>query len=126
MVRHRRGGYCYEQNGLMAYVLAQLGFDVDLLGGRVVWMNTSGTLPAMTHLTLAVTVPGVDGRYLVDVGFGGQTLSSPIRLEAEERARAKANTERRAATLRAAATGRPAEQPSPSWRGKTRPSAPAY
>ena len=45
--------------------------------------------------------------------------------KAEERARAKANTERRAATLRAAATGRPAEQPPPSWRGKTRPSAPA-
>ena len=82
LVGRRRGGYCYEQNGLMAYVLSQLGFAVDLLGGRVVWMNTSGTLPAMTHLTLAVTVPGVDGRYLVDVGFGGQTLSSPIRLEA--------------------------------------------
>ena len=82
LVRRRRGGYCYEQNGLMAYVLSQLGFEVDLLGGRVVWMNTSGTLPAMTHLTLAVTVPGVDGRYLVDVGFGGQTLSSPIRLQA--------------------------------------------
>jgi arylamine N-acetyltransferase len=29
-----------------------------------------------------VTVPGVDGRLLVDVGFGGQTLTSPIRLEA--------------------------------------------
>ncbi len=82
LVRRRRGGYCYEQNGLMAYVLSQLGFGVDLLGGRVVWMNTSGTLPAQTHLTLAVTAPGVDGRYLVDVGFGGQTLSSPIRLEA--------------------------------------------
>ena len=28
-----------------------------------------------------MTVPGENGRYLVDVGFGGQTLSSPIRLE---------------------------------------------
>ena len=28
-----------------------------------------------------MTVPGVDGPWLVDVGFGGQTLSSPIRLE---------------------------------------------
>ena len=82
LVRRRRGGYCYEQNGLMAYVLSQLGFGVDALGGRVVWMNTSGVLPAQTHEALAVTVPGVDGRYLVDVGFGGQTLSSPIRLEA--------------------------------------------
>ena len=31
---------------------------------------------------LSVAVPGVDGRFLVDVGFGGQTLTSPIRLEA--------------------------------------------
>ena len=83
LVRRRRGGYCFEQNGAMAYVLSQLGFGVDVLGGRVVWMNTSGELPAQTHQALAVTVPGEDGRYLVDVGFGGQTLSSPIRLETD-------------------------------------------
>lgn len=82
LVERRRGGYCFEQNGLMAAVLTQLGFGVDVLGGRVVWMNPSGDLPAQTHQTLAVTVPGVDGRFLVDVGFGGQTLSSPIRFEA--------------------------------------------
>ncbi|MGV0872617.1 arylamine N-acetyltransferase family protein [Mycolicibacterium sp. XJ879] len=82
MVRRRRGGYCFEQNGLMGYVLAQLGFDVDRLGGRVVWMRDSDELPAQTHEALAVTVPGDDGRWLVDVGFGGQTLPSPIRLEA--------------------------------------------
>ena len=66
----------------MAYVLSELGFGVEHLGGRVVWMNTSGALPAQTHEALSVTVPGVDGPWLVDVGFGGQTLSSPIRLEA--------------------------------------------
>jgi arylamine N-acetyltransferase len=82
LVRRRRGGFCFEQNGVMAYVLSQLGFGVEPLGGRVVWMNTTGALPAQTHETLAVTVPGADGRFLVDVGFGGQTLSSPIRLEA--------------------------------------------
>lgn len=83
LVRGRRGGYCFEQNGVMAHVLSQLGFGVDVLGGRVVWMNTSGELPAQTHQALAVTVPGEGGRFLVDVGFGGQTLSSPIRLEAD-------------------------------------------
>jgi arylamine N-acetyltransferase len=82
LVQRRRGGYCYEQNGLMGYVLQQLGFGVERLAGRVVWMSTFDTLPAKTHETLSVTVPGVDGRWLVDVGFGGQTLSSPIRLEA--------------------------------------------
>ena len=39
----------------MGYVLAELGFGVQRLGGRVVWMNTSGELPAQTHEALAVT-----------------------------------------------------------------------
>ena len=82
LVNRRRGGYCYEQNGLMGYVLAELGFGVERLAGRVVWMNPDPALPAQTHQVLSVTVPGVDGRFLVDVGFGGQTLTSPIRLEA--------------------------------------------
>jgi arylamine N-acetyltransferase len=82
LVHRRRGGYCYEQNGLMGYVLDELGFAVERLAGRVVWMNPNGPLPAQTHQVLSVTVPGVDGPLLVDVGFGGQTLTSPIRLEA--------------------------------------------
>ncbi|MET0757964.1 MAG: arylamine N-acetyltransferase [Mycobacterium sp.] len=82
LVRRRRGGYCYEQNGLMGYVLAELGFGVERLAARVVWMNPNSTLPAQTHQVLSIAVPGVDGRFLVDVGFGGQTLTSPIRLEA--------------------------------------------
>jgi arylamine N-acetyltransferase len=82
LVYRRRGGYCYEHNGLMGYVLEELGFGVDRHAGRVVWMNPDGPLPAQTHHVLSVTVPGVDGRLLVDVGFGGQTLTSPIRLEA--------------------------------------------
>lgn len=82
LVGRRRGGYCFEQNGLMGYVLAKLGYGVDRLGGRVVWMRDSDELPAQTHEALSVTVPGDDERWLVDVGFGGQTLSSPIRLEA--------------------------------------------
>ena len=80
LVRRRRGGYCYEQNGLMGYVLVELGFGVERLAGRVVWMNPNPALPAQTHQVLSVAVPGVDGRFLVDVGFGGQTLTSPIRL----------------------------------------------
>ena len=82
LVGRRRGGYCYEQNGLMGYVLAELGFGVERLAGRVVWMNPNPELPAQTHQVLSVAVPSVDGRFLVDVGFGGQTLTSPIRLEA--------------------------------------------
>src|SRR3954454_11683771 len=82
LVHRRRGGYCYEQNGLMGYVLEALGFGVERLAGRVVWMNPGGPLPAQTHQVLSVTGPGVAGPLLVEVGFGAETLSSPIRLEA--------------------------------------------
>ncbi|MEN4474113.1 arylamine N-acetyltransferase [Mycolicibacterium cosmeticum] len=83
LVHRRRGGYCYENNGLLAYVLEDLGYGVDRLAGRVVWMRPADApLTGLTHNVLAVTVPGEGDRFLVDVGFGGQTLSSPIRLVA--------------------------------------------
>jgi arylamine N-acetyltransferase len=82
LVNRRRGGYCYEQNGLMGYALAEIGFRVRRLAGRVVWMLPPDTPPgAQTHTVLAVTFPGSQGSFLVDVGFGGQTLTSPIRLQ---------------------------------------------
>jgi arylamine N-acetyltransferase len=83
MVHHRRGGYCYEHNGLLGYMLAEVGYEVTPLTGRVVWQNPvwlDGPPPAETHQVLAVRMPGAEQRYLVDVGFGGQTLTSPIRL----------------------------------------------
>jgi arylamine N-acetyltransferase len=83
LVHRRRGGYCYEHNGLMGYVLEELGYGIERFAGRVVWMKEpDAPLPAMTHTVLSVTVPDVDGPFLVDVGFGGQTLTSPIPLEA--------------------------------------------
>lgn len=85
LVTRRRGGYCYEHNGLLGYVLEQLGFDVQRLAGRVVWMQQGEALPAQTHQVLAVRLPDDSDSgdpYLVDVGFGGQTLTSPIRLVA--------------------------------------------
>jgi arylamine N-acetyltransferase len=82
LVHRRRGGYCYEQNGLMGHVLAEIGFRVRRLAGRVVWMQPpDAPTPAQTHTVLAVTFPGSAGSYLVDVGFGGQTPTSPLRME---------------------------------------------
>ncbi|MCV7410946.1 arylamine N-acetyltransferase [Mycobacterium florentinum] len=82
LVHRRRGGYCYEHNGLLGYALAEIGFRVRRLAGRVIWMMApDAPVPAQTHTVLAVTFPGSQGCYLVDVGFGGQTLTSPIRFE---------------------------------------------
>ncbi len=82
LVHRRRGGYCYEHNGLMGYVLAEIGFRVRRLAARVTWMlPPDAALPAQAHTVLAVTFRGSQGSYLVDVGFGGQTPTSPIRIE---------------------------------------------
>jgi arylamine N-acetyltransferase len=82
LVRRRRGGYCYEHNGLLGYVLAEVGFRVRRLAGRVTWMRPpDAPISAQTHTVLAVTFPGSHGSYLVDVGFGGPTPTSPLRIE---------------------------------------------
>jgi arylamine N-acetyltransferase len=82
LVHRRRGGYCYEHNGLLGYVLAEIGFRVRHLGGRVIWMHgPDAPLPAQSHTVLATRFPGAQATYLVDVGFGGQTPTSPIRFE---------------------------------------------
>lgn len=82
LVHRHRGGYCYEQNGLMGYVLSEIGFRVRRLAGRVIWtLPPDAPSPAQTHTVLAVTFPGSAGSYLVDVGFGGQTPPSPLRIE---------------------------------------------
>jgi arylamine N-acetyltransferase len=82
LVHRRRGGYCYEHNGLMGYVLQELGFGVRRFAARVIWANPPGApVPAQTHTLLGVAPPGAPQLFLVDVGFGGQTPTSPLRLE---------------------------------------------
>src|SRR3954463_13517495 len=50
LVRRGRGGFCYEQNGLMGYVLEELGFRVDHIGARVLLSNRADApLPAENH-----------------------------------------------------------------------------
>ncbi|MGV9712064.1 arylamine N-acetyltransferase family protein [Gordonia sp. NPDC003424] len=86
MIAQRRGGYCYEQNGLFRYVLSAIGFDVELLAGRVVWGRPpGGSIPAETHQLLRVHIPGDTQPYLVDVGFGGQTPTQALRFTTGDR-----------------------------------------
>ncbi len=68
IVEERRGGFCYEHNGLFGAILAELGFDVTNLAGRVTRGNGVWG-PEFDHLALLVEVPE-DELYLVDVGFG--------------------------------------------------------
>jgi N-hydroxyarylamine O-acetyltransferase len=77
----KRGGYCFEQNLMLKAVLETLGFEVTGLGARVLWGHPEREERPVSHMVLIVDVGGV--RYLADVGFGGLTLTAPLRLRAE-------------------------------------------
>jgi N-hydroxyarylamine O-acetyltransferase len=70
IVMRRRGGFCYEHNGLFAAVLRALGFEVTLLEARVSKGDGTFGIP-FDHLTLAVQLAD---RWLADVGFGDSFL----------------------------------------------------
>lgn len=80
LVTERRGGYCFEQNLLFGEVLRMLGFEVVKLAARVVWERPD-EVRARTHMLLFVQLG--EGAYLCDVGFGGLTMTAPLRLEPE-------------------------------------------
>jgi N-hydroxyarylamine O-acetyltransferase len=76
IVTRRRGGFCYELNGLFAALLRALGFKVDMLSARVANMEGSFS-PDFAHMTLLVTL---EQRWLVDVGFG-DSFREPLLLD---------------------------------------------
>jgi N-hydroxyarylamine O-acetyltransferase len=83
LIGTRRGGYCYEQNGLFKRVLQTIGFEVDALVATVRWMAKPGDVPPpRTHMALRVTIEGTP--WLVDVGFGSSVPPAPLRLDARE------------------------------------------
>ncbi len=66
IIKHHRGGFCYELNGSFASLLRKLGFKVRMLSARVA-SKTGGFSPEFDHMTLLVTMKD---RWLADVGFG--------------------------------------------------------
>ncbi|MEU6115323.1 arylamine N-acetyltransferase [Streptomyces sp. NPDC047117] len=83
IVRDRRGGFCYELNGAFAMLLTALGYDAELLSGRV--YGPDGRL-GIPYDHAAVRVRTADGPLLADVGFGRHS-HYPLRLDtAEEQA----------------------------------------
>uniref|UniRef100_A0A8C8VLV2 arylamine N-acetyltransferase n=1 Tax=Pelusios castaneus TaxID=367368 RepID=A0A8C8VLV2_9SAUR len=78
IVRRRRGGFCYENNGLFLWLLQALGFSTTGLAGRVRNRFTGRFGPPCDHLVLLVRLG--DQHFLCDVGFGDGFLE-PLRLE---------------------------------------------
>jgi N-hydroxyarylamine O-acetyltransferase len=77
IVESRRGGWCYEMNGLLAWALESIGFRVTRLAGAVM-RDSLGDGALGRHLVLLVHL---DRPYIADVGFG-DGIVDPIPLEA--------------------------------------------
>lgn len=83
LIGQRRGGYCFEQNGLFLRALLAIGFDAEGLLGRVRWMLPDDAPPTpRTHMVVRVRL---DGRpWLADVGFGAAVPPQPLAMDSEE------------------------------------------
>ena len=79
LLRGQRGGYCFEQNGLLLDVLEAVGFSVRPLSARVRYQQPREAILPRTHLFLRVDLDGA--AWLVDVGFGGFSVGTAIRLD---------------------------------------------
>lgn len=76
VVVRRRGGFCYELNGLFAALLRSLGFRVEMLSAAVA-RREGGFGPEFDHMALLVTL---GERWLADVGFG-DSFVEPLLLD---------------------------------------------
>jgi N-hydroxyarylamine O-acetyltransferase len=80
IVVQKRGGYCFEQNGLFYEVLEELGFTVKLYLCRVI--HNQDIHPGLTH---RITMVKLDGeRYVADVGFGPMGPRMPVSMSKAE------------------------------------------
>jgi N-hydroxyarylamine O-acetyltransferase len=66
IVTRRRGGWCYEMNGVFGWALGELGFRVTRATGSVMRV-AAGEASDGNHLVLKVELP--EGLFLADVGF---------------------------------------------------------
>jgi len=66
IINKKRGGFCYELNGLFNELLTELGFQTKIISARV--FNGKDFGAEYDHLAILVKIE--DEEYLVDVGFG--------------------------------------------------------
>jgi N-hydroxyarylamine O-acetyltransferase len=79
IVNRRRGGFCYELNGLLSQALEAIGFGATIVS--VQFVHDDATLsPLFDHMALIVSVPGEQDRFVVDVGAGSTAPARPLRL----------------------------------------------
>ncbi|KAG8444043.1 hypothetical protein GDO86_009293 [Hymenochirus boettgeri] len=83
IVLRKRGGVCYESNGLLLRVLQDLGYNAVMLAAQV-QSNIPGLFGPPSHMVLMVQLEG--RRWLCDVGFvEGIIFPIPLKAEWEEK-----------------------------------------
>jgi N-hydroxyarylamine O-acetyltransferase len=78
IVKEKRGGYCFEMNGIFSYVLQEMGFKVANLLARV---TIDGGVHYTTRTHQAILVEAGGSRWLADVGFGNDGMIAPLLFE---------------------------------------------
>jgi len=54
IVVNKRGGFCYENNGLFCWLLREIGFNVEILQGQAYVRAKKEFLPEFDHMCLMV------------------------------------------------------------------------
>jgi N-hydroxyarylamine O-acetyltransferase len=75
LVHQRRGGYCYEVNGLFAMALQALGVPYCFVAARPMFYPVRRPL---THMALVATLEGQP--WLFDLGFGSHGIRAPMNM----------------------------------------------
>jgi len=78
VVNKKRGGFCYELNGLFYELLRTIGFNVKMVSARVFNNEKQTFSREFDHLAIIATINSSD--YLVDVGFG-EFAFEPLQIE---------------------------------------------
>ncbi|WKN45754.1 arylamine N-acetyltransferase family protein [Tunicatimonas pelagia] len=80
IVGHKRGGFCFEVNGLFNELLKNLGFSTHFITCSVFFQPKQQFTPYFGHVAIVVHL---EEPWLVDVGFG-TNFPEPLRLSAED------------------------------------------
>lgn len=76
VVEERKGGFCFELNGLFAWLLRQLGYKVTEYAAR--YLRGESGIPMRRHRVLKVEAE--DGVWCCDAGIGEVCPRYPVRL----------------------------------------------
>lgn len=81
VVTRKRGGFCYELNGLFYHLLYHLGFECYVISAQVWNPEKEEFGRPYDHMAIIVLIN--DERWLVDVGFG-DAIISPLKLKVNQ------------------------------------------